>query len=523
MAQLLDIFGFISVLLRGLSLSLEALTIGGVVFSLVVERPPRASRLLPWFAGSVAFVQAGSVMLNAAILAGSTDMSWRDVTGAGFCTAGALMVSGALVVALLARSRISAVACPMACALILAGSVMNSHSFARLDSRGPAIALTFMHHLAGGAWIGGLLYLLVSLRQSPGPEGEKVAGRFSRVAIVSLVVLVSAGLGLSWLYVGSASALAGTTYGIMLASKVVLTGILLVLGGLNFRIVQAARAGPASLLPLRRFGEAELGIGFTVLLAAAALTSAPPAKDVMADVVTPAEIAERMRPKWPNMRTPAFAELAPAIANLETPAAQRLSSFVPGQVTNARRPEFIAWSEYNHHWAGLVVLAVGVLALLARRFSWARGWPLAFLGLAVFLFIRDDAEVWPLGPQGFWESFRAAEVAQHRFFVLLIVAFAGFEWAVQTGRIAPRRAGLVFPMVCAAGGALLLTHSHSLTNVKEEFLAELSHLPIAILGVTAGWSRWLEIRLSETRRIVSWVWPACFLFIGAILMLYRER
>jgi len=57
-------------------------------------------------------------------------------------------------------------------------------------------------------------------------------------------------------------------------------------------------------------------------------------------------------------------------------------------------------------------------------------------------------------------------VAQHRLFMLLIVAFALFEWAVQNGQLAPRRVGLVFPLVCAAGGALLLTHSHSLANAK---------------------------------------------------------
>jgi hypothetical protein len=79
--------------------------------------------------------------------------------------------------------------------------------------------------------------------------------------------------------------------------------------------------------------------------------------------------------------------------------------------------------------------------------------------------------------------------------VLLIVAFAVFEWRVQLSRIRVERAGLVFPVVCAAGGALLLTHSHSLGNVKEEFLAELSHIPLALLAVMAGWSRWLELRL----------------------------
>ena len=89
--------------------------------------------------------------------------------------------------------------------------------------------------------------------------------------------------------------------------------------------------------------------------------------------------------------------------------------------------------------------------------------------------------------------------------------------------LAASRAGLVFPLVCAVGGALLLTHSHSLGNVKEEFLAELSHIPLALFAVMAGWSRWLEIRLPlHPTRVLPWIWPTCFTLIGAVLLLYRE-
>jgi putative copper resistance protein D len=148
---------------------------------------------------------------------------------------------------------------------------------------------------------------------------------------------------------------------------------------------------------------------------------------------------------------------------------------------------------------------------------------LAFLGLAVFLFLWADPENWPPGPRSFWQSFAVADILQHRLFVLLIVAFGGFEWGVQTGRITSCRAGLVFPMVCAIGGALLLTHSHSPGNIKEELLAELSHSALAIFAVTAGWARWLELRLDDAwRRTPAWIWPVCFVFIGVILLNYRE-
>ena len=85
------------------------------------------------------------------------------------------------------------------------------------------------------------------------------------------------------------------------------------------------------------------------------------------------------------------------------------------------------------------------------------------------------------------------------------------------------RAALVFPAVCAIGGALLLTHSHPLGNIKEELLAELSHVPLGILGVAAGWSRWLELRLSDGPRwLMAWIWPVSFVLIGLTLLNYHE-
>jgi len=171
-----------------------------------------------------------------------------------------------------------------------------------------------------------------------------------------------------------------------------------------------------------------------------------------------------------------------------------------------------------------VVLLAGLLAVAARAgWRWARNWPLAFLALAVFLFLLADAEYWPLGPVPFWRGFLVAEAVQHRLAVLLIVAFALFERRVQTGSAASPATALVFPFVCFLGGALLLTHSHSLNNPKDELLVELSHASIAILGVAAGWSRWLELRLPDgPRRAISWIWPICLILVGALLLDYRE-
>jgi putative copper resistance protein D len=317
----------------------------------------------------------------------------------------------------------------------------------------------------------------------------------------------------------------------MVTAKVLLFGLLLSLGALNYQLVR--RSPACSILSsLKRFGEAEIGIGITVILTAASLTSLPPAADLTRERLSASEIFTRMAPRPPRLGSPTIEELPEDVYAAQSKAfgtgALSTESFVPGQAgTRPNTPAEKAWSEYNHHWAGILVLAVGLLALVAQagHVSCARHWPLAFLGLAVFLFLRSDPEVWPLGPNGFWVTFADPEVLLHRIFVLLVIGLAVFEWLVQTGRVASPNIRLVFPLLVGVSGALLLTHSHTLGNIKEEVLAEWSHIPLAILAVAAGWSRWLELRLpaeNRTRNAMARLWPACIVLIGAILLNYHE-
>jgi putative copper resistance protein D len=59
--------------------------------------------------------------------------------------------------------------------------------------------------------------------------------------------------------------------------------------------------------------------------------------------------------------------------------------------------------------------------------------------------------------------------------------------------------------------------------VKDQLLIELTHTPLALLGIAAGWSRWLELRLDPpANRLFGWVWPVCFVLIAGLLLNYRE-
>ncbi len=551
MTDLLEIFGFVAVVLHGLALVAQTLLIGSVAFVLFViphgarDVAPDApaivagsARVVQAAALATAIVVAAATGLNALVLAASLGAGFGEVAGANFVVAGAAGVLAAGATGAVARMPLddarTRIALGCGALLTLCASVATSHAVARLHDSGVLAVATAMHELGAALWLGGLLCFRRALGNAAAPSlAGRIGTRYSLQSIAGVALIVGGALVFAALYLGSVDAVYGTAYGAMAATKTVLLFLLLPIGLANFRAVRRFTSDPEQTRRVRRFVEVEMGIGVAVLMAAASITSLPPAVDLVDDRLAWSEIAARMAPAPPRLVSPDHAMLAlPALqARLdaeaeEARAAARPQAFVPGSgQTPPRNAYDVAWSEYNHHWAGVLVIVMGLAALGARsgRAPWSRHWPLLFLLLAAFLFLRADAEVWPLGDIGFGESLRDPEVAQHRVFELLIVFFALFEWGVSTGRIVSRQLRRVFPLLMAVAGPLLLTHSHSLGNVKEELLVELSHLPIAVLGVTAGWARWLEVEAPEAEgRWAGWVWPACLVLIGILLLGYRE-
>ncbi len=118
----------------------------------------------------------------------------------------------------------------------------------------------------------------------------------------------------------------GTSYGILLLAKIYLLLVMLLMGAGNWFVVQRLNTDPQPLLArLRRFAEAEIGLGFTVILAAASMSSQPPAVDVP-DQVSLQVIAARMHPRIPRMKSPAASQLTPPTSHRNRGARNR----VPG-------------------------------------------------------------------------------------------------------------------------------------------------------------------------------------------------
>jgi putative copper resistance protein D len=554
MASLIDFFGLLSVLLHGAAITFQSIALGALAFLAALAWPlsaglgtlgprieGRARRILRISALVLAFILLMQVAMGMSILADSLGLSVSNLLGAQFVMADLGAVACALALAALARwsypaplHRVLMITFGLA---LLISIVATSHAAARLDNQLAMGLASFAHQLGGAIWLGGLPCFLVALGATTDRHQLALIGRrYSILSMAGVAIIVLGALALGLVYIGSLDATYGTAYGAMAMAKTVMFICLLGFGLANFRHVERLRdqAGTTAL-QLRRFAEVELGVGIAIFFTAASITSLPPAVDLTLDRVTFQEIVDRLTPHWPRLESPSHSDLAiPALqtaldkewAEKQAAAQTRPQAFVPGVGEfPPRNAEDIAWSEYNHHWAGLFVVVIGLMALLERsgRVPMAKHWPLIFLGLAAFLFFRSDPEVWPMGDIGLIESMKDPEVVQHRFYVVLTIFFAFFEWRVRLGLTRGPWPPLIFPLLTAIGGVALLTHSHAIANVKDQLLIELTHLPLAIFGIAAGWARWLEIRLEgRGARIAGWLWPVFFIAVGLVLLTYRE-
>src|SRR5260221_8397809 len=200
MARLLQVFGFLSVLFRGATLTFQSLAIGGIVFLICVVRREKedSSALqqvcLRWIRGSavaLAVMQISYVVANSLILRQSANMPLREVLGANFVLAGVIGVAAAFtVVALTSSTRATGYSDLLVpAAAIIASSVMTSHAMARLEYRAPLVAITALHQAATAAWLGGLPYLLIAIRRAPTPElARRLSASFSQFALISVAL-----------------------------------------------------------------------------------------------------------------------------------------------------------------------------------------------------------------------------------------------------------------------------------------------------------------------------------------------
>lgn len=181
-------------------------------------------------------------------------------------------------------------------ALVLAALALGliaaaGHAAAVTPDAAVAVALDALHVIATGIWVGGLLplgALLVAAGRDDGadarPYAVLTARRFSRVALVCLVVLVASGLVNAAVHIGSVPALLGTTYGRLLLLKLALLAPVLLLAWLNRRELlprlsgEAETVGRPAMRQLGRFVGAEAALVLALLGVVAVMSVTPPGR-----------------------------------------------------------------------------------------------------------------------------------------------------------------------------------------------------------------------------------------------------
>jgi putative copper resistance protein D len=407
----------------------------------------------------------------------------------------------------------------LAGAIVLAGAWLT-HAWGRVDSRAVLMTLTVMHQLGAAIWVGGLIQLGALWRLARRDAALDAAWpalvcRFSSLATAAVVALVFSAIPLTWSYVGSWQGLIGTSYGSLLLLKGLLLALVLGLGALNRRTARTGPPGQPTALRQRlpKLAEAEAIVLIAVMFMAASLSAHPPAVDQPgAEQASVGEVIEVFRPKLPTLQAP----------SLEAMRRSRAVMAAGG----ARTREAYQWSNVSHNGAGLILLATSVFALiaLATRTGWERHWPLGFVVLAVFVYLRGAANegTWPFGATAVWQL--GTEGLQHRLAALLVLALGLFEWRAHAfprpGSVLPS----VLPVLAAAGGVLLLTHSHAGTfQTKASFLVDVTHSTMGGLAALLAAARWLELRLAPpASRWAGAGVSVTMLAIALILVFYRE-
>jgi putative copper resistance protein D len=419
--------------------------------------------------------------------------------------------------------------------LVVAGAWLV-HAVGRFDNREPLMALTILHQLAAAIWFGGVAQLLALWRLGYRDEEARLFWppaiiRFGLLGIASVVLLLLTGLPLAINYVASWAGLFGTGYGSLVITKVLLLFVALGFALMNHRAGKRWQS-QQEIGPIKRkvpyYIEAEAFILVAILFIAATLSSQPPSEDIVGNpelTATISEVADMFTPRLPKIHSPSHEQLIAGEAG-------RVA--VVDKVPSVAATE---WSDYNHNISGIFLTVMGLMAMLSYipspAFRWARYWPIGFVGLSIFLFFRSDAETWPLGPIGFWEStFGNGEVFQHRIATLLAFVLGVLEIRART-RPDSARLRYMFPILSAFGGILLLTHAHAEFELKSEYIIQSTHTTMGLLAVMVAAGRWLELRLAPADgpddgtvvnegTVAGFISILSLFLIGNIMMFYRE-
>jgi putative copper resistance protein D len=194
-----------------------------------------------------------------------------------------------------------------------------------------------------------------------------------------------------------------------------------------------------------------------------------------------------------------------------------------------------AYSERNHHLAGVFVLLIGLSelrqGLALTILAWIRFLlPVSMLLAGGFLMVWSDHEAWPVGSLTFAQTFFGGdpEIFQHKLYGLMLLGVGTIELLRRTGRVRQALWMIPLPAFAIIGGLMLFLHSHGAHPAAQKIA--LNHAIMGIMAVSAGSSKLMSGWTgpcavtagapSPSRWEIVW---ACFiLLIGVQLLVYSE-
>jgi len=527
--MLISLIGFVAGLCRGIELIALGLVIGGLFWIAAILRPWRDPTLTAAAERSGRLIAAGAMVLLAAVLFEmlARPILLADVLGtypvgvylqtltfrAGFVHA---LLVAVLVVATrrlpCTKRRTVLQTSAVATAVVVAGAWLT-HAAGRVEDRDLLMALTTVHEVVAVIWVGAVVHIAATWHLGRGIASVAAAwparlAEFSPWGFAIVAVLIATGVFMARAYIGSWDGLIGTAYGSLLISKLLLMTVVLALAAYNLASGRRWR--------LRGGGhpyvvETEAILLAVIVFAAAALSSLPPAVDIVDERATLAEVWHTFAPKRPQLDSPTLAQ--------ELAASDRSAATVRTSESDEER-----WSNFNHNVAGIILLVTALTALIGRTgyAPWARHWPLGMLALAVFVFCRDP-EMWPLGNVGLIEAMHDPENLQHTIAAGLVATLAITEWRVRTATRISAWLPYLFPVLSVAGGLLLLGHSHSSFELRIEYLVQVSHTLMGVLAALLAAGRWLELRMPDRLgHAAGTAADFAMLLLALVLVFYRE-
>ena len=154
-----------------------------------------------------------------------------------------------------------------------------------------SVTLDMLHVAAAGVWIGGLMLVLFvgipAMRRltdgNPDVATSALVNSFHPVALFCAPLVVAAGLGTSWLRLGSVNAIVGTEYGRVLLWKLALVLVVVAFGAYNAARARRRLGTPDATRLFRRSAAAEILFAALVLAATTTLVITP----VPSEALTP--------------------------------------------------------------------------------------------------------------------------------------------------------------------------------------------------------------------------------------------